>query len=165
MHVKRAQKGFTLIELVIVIVLIGILAATALPKFADLTGSARTAAAQGVAGALSAAAAVAHAQWIADGGTANVNSITMEGNQTVFVTDTGWPEDTSAPTTSGTTTTGGCANLWTGILNNPPEAAASCTGTCEYEVTVGTNTCIYTDEQGNGTNVITYNVNTGNVSL
>jgi prepilin-type N-terminal cleavage/methylation domain-containing protein len=58
---KSRQTGFTLIELVMVIVLIGVLAAVAVPKFVDLGSDARAAAAQGVAGGLSSAAATNYA--------------------------------------------------------------------------------------------------------
>lgn len=75
---KQQQAGFTLIELVIVIVILGILAATALPRFSDLSTDARVAAVSGLAGSIRSAASISRATQLAKGYSAGV-AITLDG--------------------------------------------------------------------------------------
>jgi MSHA pilin protein MshA len=70
------NRGFTLIELVVVITILGILAAFAVPKFIALDGQARAATIQGLAGSVRSAAALARGLAMATGASA---SVTMEG--------------------------------------------------------------------------------------
>lgn len=122
MRTRPTQRGFTLIELVVVITILGILAAFAVPRFASLEVEARMAATQALAGSVRSSAALSHALWLAQGQPATVD---MEG-ATITMTN-GYPDlatiDDTLSDTSGFT-----YNAGTGVFSKTG-GPATCTVT------------------------------------
>lgn len=81
--IRSEQRGFTLIELVVVIIILGILAAFAVPKFMGLEGQARVAAVKSIGGSMEAADTMAHGIWEATA--APVSPLTINGVAVAFV--------------------------------------------------------------------------------
>jgi len=136
---RNKQAGFTLIELAIVVVILGFLAATAFPKFIDLTEQAKQANIEGMAGGFATGVSLARAQWEAEArpkDTTDVNMVNYDGT-TVYLTSA---DSTTSPSISpgyivGTDITKGinsgqsmavadCIATWNSLLQQPPLIAS-----------------------------------------
>lgn len=132
----KRQDGFTIIELVVVILLLGILAATALPRFMDVTDEAHDAVVEGVVGGLNSGSALFRATWVATGQSTSAAVDYPDGSGTLFANTSGYPIGDSA-----TIDASACADIFDTLLQSGhPDIAAGATfetgGSDDYETIV-----------------------------
>lgn len=162
----KKQNGFTLIELIIVIVILGILAVTAAPKFLDLQEDAEKAAFLGVASAFKAGVKQVHIVWqIRGNGAAVLNLIEINdpvAGGDLSVNEFGYPADTRGSSLT-LNSEADCLDVWRAVLDTDTTVEGDDTGTYEavYE---GSNDCTYSHTTYSDFQVY-YNSNTGDVNI
>ncbi|WP_028768038.1 prepilin-type N-terminal cleavage/methylation domain-containing protein [Shewanella fidelis] len=170
---KQNTKGFTLIELVIVIIILGVLAVVALPKFINVQDDARRSAMSGQFAAFESAVKLYHSGWLAKGYNSAVEQLPGFGEGNVASSPEGFPYSTSG-TASNTDAFKACGELWHGITTTDftigyVEDEDLMTANVDIAYTYRTDQCIYRDlyfiQRGESTQVMNYYFNTGKIEI
>ncbi|WP_260261520.1 prepilin-type N-terminal cleavage/methylation domain-containing protein [Vibrio intestinalis] len=187
---KNKQAGFSLVELVVVIVVVGLLAVAALPRFLDVTDEAKKASIEGVAGGFATGVLSARAQWEAESRPSETidnerynfvnydgvdfwltRSESANGNSTGFRDgypyalkqgNVGFPSDLTHES---------CVALMENLLQNPPKVDtvdnAKNDKNVKYtaQADVSTDSCIYIQQEGGTQHQFEYELKTGRVTV
>jgi prepilin-type N-terminal cleavage/methylation domain-containing protein len=162
--IMKTNKGFTLIELVVVIAILAILSAVALPKFAELSDSAHRSSVEAAGGGYVSAVTLVRSQWLANGTHTAITNLPGYGepDNVLDISADGWPTGVSGNTNPSGMNAAECNDIWGALMTTSSLTASTVVGE-DYLTTVVGGDCRYTYQATTDGHRIEYDPNTGNV--
>lgn len=159
------MSGFTLLELVVVLSVIAVLIAVALPRFQALIDDAHDTTVRSTGGALASAVTLVHSQWLAGGRSGAQNNLAGYGAGTVDVNTAGWPYDgDNSP--ARPLSAEQCSRLWRALLHPNAPTVAPMDG-ADFKASGTGSVCVYVYQRrrANPPLSIAYNTYNGVVTI
>ena len=158
------NQGFTLIELVVVIAILAILSAFALPKFAELSDSAHRSSVEAAGGGYVSAVNLVRSQWLANGVHTAITDLPGYGepDNVMDVSIDGWPTGVNGNTNPSAMTATECNAIWGALMTTSSLTASTVAGQ-DYLTTLVAGDCRYTYQPTADGHFIEYDPNTGDV--
>lgn len=159
------ESGFTLLELIVVVALVAIFIAVALPRFEGLVDDAHDSTVRSTGGALASAVTLVHSQWLASRQGGAMMNLAGYGAGTVDVNAAGWPYD-SAGSRSRNMSAEQCSRLWRALLHPNAPTVAPKDG-ADFKASGAGSVCVYVYQRQHASPPlsIAYNASNGVVTI
>lgn len=158
------KYGFAVIELVIIFIIVGMMAVTAIPQFVDLSKSSEDPEIEELGQRLTSTVQFVHALWLVKGA-AGAGSIDLGNGVTIGVNKDGWPVGRAGKAVPSAGQDAQCAYIWESLIQNPPTIAMKAADSAaEWTAQSSADACVF-EYNRDPNKLIVYTKTTGKVEI